>query len=456
MPAFNIPVVTVYSFCTTINKKVLVDSLKNSLAHTLAQYTQFGGKLHIDDETGNYSIRTSNNDSVEFSVKYHDHPDDETVSTYGALEKDAFPPINLPSRVLLPRIMTEKHTLTQHGDYAYEGAPVSMFMLTFIRGGLILGVGLHHLSTDVSGLDGFLQAWATNTRNLAAGLDLEPFDDRILDRSQLTYSGLLPGIDRMDELTRRVKYIKLLEAIPQPPPEDFQMPNTSEVLFHFPKSKITTLKSIASLGDSDNWVSSYDSIMALCWRCITRARLPSFSLDTVSGLMHAVNGRNRLKPALPTYYIGNVAMHGRPKLTFADIVAQGAYPRLAALVRATNVEIDHALYAAAVEWVAGVPDKRLIALNMNAFLGPDIGSTSWQALTAHSTWDFGFGTPAAVRWPKPDLDGFVFYFPLRETDEEDQGTELVVCLEDEAMRRLLQDEEWASYAMPRGPTSAVA
>ncbi|KAF5002928.1 hypothetical protein FDECE_10483 [Fusarium decemcellulare] len=454
MPAFNIPVVAVYSLPTAIDKGELVDSLKTSLAHTLAQYIQFGGKLQIDDKTGRYSIRTGNNDSVELSVKYHDHPEDETMPTLAALEKDAFPPMNLPSRVLLPRIMTEKHTLTQHGDFADEDAPMSMFMLTFIRGGLILGIGLHHLSTDVSGLDGFLRTWATNTRNLAAGLDLAPFDDKILDRSQLTYPGPPPNNDRMDELTRRVKYIKSLDAVPQPPPADFQMPATSEVLFHFPRSKIVALKSVASQEDTDNWISSYDSVMALCWRCMTRARLPTFNLDTISALMHAVNGRNRLKPALPAYYIGNVAMHGRPKLTFADIVAPDAYPRLAGLVRETNIEINDALFAAAVEWVAGIPDKRLIALNMNAFLGPDVGSSSWQALTAHKTWDFGFGTPAAVRWPKPDLDGFVFYFPFRETDDEDQGIELVVCLEDEAMQRLLKDAEWLSYAVARGPTSS--
>ncbi|KAM5364479.1 hypothetical protein ACJZ2D_011470 [Fusarium nematophilum] len=90
---------------------------------------------------------------------------------------------------------------------------------------------------------------------------------------------------------------------------------------------------------------------------------------------------------------------------------------------------------------------------MNAFSGPAIGSLSWQALTAHKTWDFGLGTPAAVRWPKLDLNGFVFYFPFRETDDEDQGIELVVCLEDRTMQRHLKDEEWLSYAVARGSTT---
>ncbi|RYP74814.1 hypothetical protein DL771_002735 [Monosporascus sp. 5C6A] len=92
-------------------------------------------------------------------------------------------------------------------------------------------MGLHHLATDVSGLDGFVQRWATNARNLAAGVSLEPFDNTILDRSQLTHSGRPPNAERMAELDRQVRYIKLLDAAPQPPLADFKMPATSEVLF---------------------------------------------------------------------------------------------------------------------------------------------------------------------------------------------------------------------------------
>ncbi|RYP89274.1 hypothetical protein DL770_004493 [Monosporascus sp. CRB-9-2] len=128
----------------------------------------------------------------------------------------------------------------------------------------------------------------------------------------------------------------------------------------------------------------------------------------MSALMHAINGRSRLKPPLLTDYIGNVVMHGRPELTFGEIVAPGASPRLAALARASNVEVNDALYRASVEWVAGVPDKRRIGLNYNGFLGPHVAGTSWQGLTAHKAWDFGFWTLKGVRWPEPELDGFVF------------------------------------------------
>ncbi|KAI8168882.1 Trichothecene 3-O-acetyltransferase TRI101 [Colletotrichum sp. SAR 10_70] len=406
---------------------------------------QFGGRLQINDQTGQYTIKATDNDVVELSVKYHNEPEDDYVPSYYSLEMEAFPPMLLDSKKLLPRTMTEKQTLTQHGDFLEDDAPVTMFMVTFIRGGLVLGVGLHHLATDVSGLDGFLQSWAANNRNLVAGLPLAPFDYSIMDRALLTHSDTLPDVERWTELDQKLKTVKLLDAAPQAPPPEFKMPATSEVLFHFPKSKTDQLKSAASSTDPDTWVSSFDSIMALCWRCVSRARQSSSSGDTTTTLMFAVNGRGRLKPQLARHYVGNVAMLSRSELTFDEVVAPDAFPRLAALVRAANVEVDDNLYKSVVEWVAGVPDKRRIGLNMNAFLGPDVVSSSWQGLSAHQTWDFGFGTPKAIRWPKPDLDGFVFYFPSRNAGDPDEGVEMVVCLEDSAMQKLLKDQEWLRF-----------
>ncbi|KAF0330739.1 hypothetical protein GQ607_002143 [Colletotrichum asianum] len=426
MPAFNIPIVAVYS-CSLdgAEKGSLIENLKSSLEQTLGQYIQFGGKLQINDETGQYTIKTSDNDAVELSVKHHDEPDDDYVLSYASLERQAFPPMLLDGKKLLPRIMTEKQTLTQHGDFVEDDAPVAMFMITFILGGLVFGIGLHHLATDVSGLDGFLQSWATNNRNLINGLPLAPFDDSILDRALLTHSGSPPDMNRWTELDQKVKFVKLLDEIPQPPPPDFKMPDTSEVLFHFPKSNMVKLKAAAS------------------------RQMQKLGCPPTIPSWHSAGAASHLAK----YYIGNVAMHGRPELTFDEVVASDAFPRLAAMVRATNVEVDDGLYKSAVEWVASVPDKRRIALNMNAFLGPDVASTSWQGLSAHQTWDFGFGTPKAIRWPKPDIDGFVFYFPARNTGDPDEGVQLVVCLEDSAMQRLLKDQEWLNYAVARGPRS---
>ncbi|RYO81818.1 hypothetical protein DL764_009706 [Monosporascus ibericus] len=216
------------------------------------------------------------------------------------------------------RDRTSNSVLAQYGDIADEGAPMCIYLIKFIPSCLDVDMGAHNLATDACGLDGFVQRCATNTRNLRAGLSLEPFDSTILDRSQLTYLDPLPNAERMAELDRRVKYIKLLDAAPEPPPADFNMPGTSEVLFHLPKSKVAALKTRVS-------------------PCL------------------------KLPP--PTDYIGKVVMHGQPELTFSEIVAPGAFPRPAALMHASNVEVDDVPYRAAAEWVAGVPDKRRIGLH---------------------------------------------------------------------------------------------
>lgn len=51
---------------------------------------QLGGKLQVDDMAGPYSMRTSENDAVELSVRLHDDHGDKYTPTFSDLE-DFFP-----------------------------------------------------------------------------------------------------------------------------------------------------------------------------------------------------------------------------------------------------------------------------------------------------------------------------------------------------------------------------
>ena len=115
MPTFNIPIIAIYSLSSSVDKQKTVEGLKTSLAQTLGQCVQFGGKLQVDDVTGLYSMRTNENDAVELSVMLHDDHGDKYTPTFSDLE-DFFPPMRLDSRKLLPRDMTEERLLTQQGD----------------------------------------------------------------------------------------------------------------------------------------------------------------------------------------------------------------------------------------------------------------------------------------------------------------------------------------------------
>lgn len=73
-------------------------------------------------------------------------------------------------------------------------------------------------------------------------------------------------------------------------------------------------------------------------------------------------------------------------------------------------------------------------------------------MRSYETHDFGFGTPAALRWPDPQFEGYVFVFPGRtgKKGSADEGLEVSLTLEESCYQRLEQDKELALFAEQRG------
>lgn len=83
----------------------------------------------------------------------------------------------------------------------------------------------------------------------------------------------------------------------------FEAPLLKERMFHFSSESIARLKAKANAESNTNKISSFQSLSALVWRCITRARnLPH---DQVTCCRMAINNRSRLNPPLSPDYFGN-------------------------------------------------------------------------------------------------------------------------------------------------------
>lgn len=67
-----------------------------------------------------------------------------------------FPASSLTGSQLLPDFVTAKQLHSPLGDNNEEGIAVAAFQLNFIRGGLIIGLAIHHSVSDGPGCDGFL------------------------------------------------------------------------------------------------------------------------------------------------------------------------------------------------------------------------------------------------------------------------------------------------------------
>lgn len=111
-----------------------------------------------------------------------------------------------------------------------------------------------------------------------------------MDRTPLI-SNAKPSDEWMVATQRKIRSLDHQKTPPPPPPADFKMPPLSQVMMHFSSSGLAKLKEATKQpGDGSDWVSTYDSIMAVLWRSFTRSRLEMFKpdLESESHLLHAV------------------------------------------------------------------------------------------------------------------------------------------------------------------------
>lgn len=391
---------------------------------------------------------------MSFHVKHLNRGEDN-FPTFAELDGRDFPMCELDASHLLPSSVTEKQLFSPLGDNADDDLPISTFQVTFIKGGFILGVAIHHNCADGPGCDGFLTTWAENSAAARSGQACQSVDVACTDRTRL--SAAKPHPSRWKDLDGKFPILKDLGGPQPPPPADFKMPPLVSRIWHFPKSDLAKLKAEATMEGSaaSGWVSTYDVVMAILWKTITRAKIPLLQPDLSREvvLVHAVNTRTKLEPPLPERLLGNaVALPRVEPVTINQLLEPDNLPTLAAAVRVSIQEITPQYVSELPEWVAGLDDKRWITINMDSFLGMDLAGTSWAGMSAYTKHDFGFGLPRALRWPNPAFEGYVFVFPSRsgvKFGAEDEGIEVCVCLEQGCADRLMADEELLKYAQPR-------
>lgn len=307
---------------------------------------------------------------------------------------------------------------------------------------------MHHSTTDAPGCDGFLTTWAENSAAAKKGFPFKPIEDSNRDRSRLS-APKPPTPERLKQLDGKFTTLKDVGGPIPPPPADFVVPPIVSRIWNLNSASLGQLKADASPvqrpGNSDSkaqsWISTYDAIMALFWKTMTRAKIPLLkpSMDDKSIIVHPANARSRLHPPLPSRYLGNgCALPRTGPLPVGELI-EPELRELAPLVRQGIKEITPQYTAEMPEWIAGLSDRRWITVNMNNFLGIDLAGTSWQGMEAYQKHDFGFGLPAALRWPNPCFEGYVFIFPQRSGVKgaaPDEGLEVRVFLEEGSADRL--------------------
>lgn len=300
------------------------------------------------------------------------------------------------------------------------------------------------------GTQGFIRQWFANTQAIKTGGPFPPFDAAVLDKSPITYDAT-PSPERMSELDHSVPFLEYLREAPTL--ESFQITPKTPIQLHIPHASIARLKSDATTPNSPTaWISTYDALLALLWRALTRARLPLLTTPTdpktTAILMGPINGRRHIRPTpLPPQLLGNVLALPRTSHPIAALTSPSTLSAVAAAIRASNrAHATPEMFADAVEWVAGAPHKGLIMPRLPPHQGPETMTynTTWREMSYYEAADFGFGLPAAVRRPPPVIWPGIFMNPVRRG--VDGFDEFCVIVETECAERLRGDEELLRYA----------
>ncbi|KAG5542109.1 hypothetical protein RHGRI_021836 [Rhododendron griersonianum] len=101
----------------------------------------------------------------------------------------------------------------------------------------------------------------------------------------------------------------------------FEAPPLRERIFHFSSESIAKLKTKANSESKSSKISSFQTVSALVWRCVIRARcLPR---DPETTCIITANNRSRMDPPLPNEYFGNSVLRLIGKASVGDLLDHG-------------------------------------------------------------------------------------------------------------------------------------
>ncbi|VAI70201.1 hypothetical protein VPH35_121121 [Triticum aestivum] len=352
---------------------VLLSNLQDSLSEALRSFYPLAGRLRITPDTPNrHELHYQPGDGVSFTVAEYDHVGVDKLATDEPTELARIAP-------LMPRLP--------------EGGAVLALQVTLLRrGGLAVGVTVHHAACDGACSTHFLHTWAWAAASRGATIAPElPVIGRtfIRDRDDLydAFAAPRPYRDRVGKLLRSPDAVvdKLLATFV-----------LSEDLLR--RIKDTVAREAARRGVSPlpppptSTVATYGFI----WHCYYRSKESSAGggNDDRAYAVFAADHRARLDPPVPATYLGNCL-----GLCFAtagkkEITAAGAGGLLAAC-SAVAAAIDEATRPRGGDGGRGSWDACLERVVEAYGAGVPLTLAGSPRFRVYDV-DFGFGRPAKV------------------------------------------------------------
>ncbi|KAL5981655.1 hypothetical protein ACLOJK_015718 [Asimina triloba] len=286
----------------------------------------------------------------------------------------------------------------------------------FSCGGLVIGATFHHRVADGQAMNTFFLAWA----KLVQDLDMDPIPNH--DRAAIS----VPRNPPMCNFNHQAVELRQTAAISKSPSPNSSCSASSiqSLIVHFSAHFIAKLKAHVIGGDDEGCRrSTFECLLAHLWKKITLAR--GLQEDEHTQVRISVNGRARMKPAIPMEYFGNLVLWAFPKLRVRDLLDEN-HAFVARKIHDAVGRIDDAYFKSfidfgelskEVEMTGTVPD-------VGDCLCPDLEVDSWLRFQFHDL-DYGYGGPCAFLIPNLPVEGLLIFIP---SCREKGGIEVIMSL----------------------------
>ncbi|KAL3653494.1 hypothetical protein CASFOL_003175 [Castilleja foliolosa] len=414
----------------------LISLLKKSLSQTLTHFPPLAGRLTTDQD-GVVSIEC-NDAGVDFI-----HADGSHISVADLMgAADGY----VPEAV--------KSCFAYDGAVSYAGhfRPILAVQLTELADGVFIGCAVNHAVTDGTSFWNFFNTFAEMSRGVERISRTPDFSRRSVLISpavlklpeggpKVTFSGDAPVKERIFRFSRE-SILKLKSRVNNCKSSDNGEINAVELMgkhsndtLRFPDRRVTAPLPWMRNENPTVEISSFQSLCALLWRGITRARkLPASKTTT---FRMAVNCRHRLEPKLEPLYFGNAIQSIPTYVSAGDVLGNSVRWCAEQLNKNVMAYGNGAVRKYVEDWER---DPRCFPLGN--FDGAMITMGSSPRFPMYDN-DFGWGRPVAIRSGRSNkFDGKISAFPGREGG----GTvDLEVILAPETMAGLESDPEFMQY-----------
>ena len=297
----------------------LLHRLQNSLSIALFHFYPLSGRLS--------TVSNDQQSSVSIYVDCLNSPGAKFI--HAALDitiSDVLSPVDVP---LLVQSFFDHHKAVNYDGHTM---PLLSIQVTELLDGVFIACSFNHAIGDGTSYWNFFNMWSEIFQATSSD------GDEIISISQppILKRWFPDGIGPIINLpfTHPDQFISRFEA-----------PELRERIFHFSAESIAKLKAKANSECKAKEISSFQSLSALVWRSITRARrVPE---NQISSCSMAANNRGRLDPKLSENYFGNVVTSVKAEAKAGELVERGvgwaAWKLHEAVVQNTNEKLRKAL-----------------------------------------------------------------------------------------------------------------